>query len=163
MKQNNNLKKIRLSQQKKGPCPPLKNQKGVAVVEMLFMLWIFIILYGLTFGFWTAIHSGILNSIAARHYAFSVLNNRTHFEYHRDNTSDGNKSYFKKGDVGFRLFAVVKYQEGEPDFIKVKKDLNLFNKDQLKIKQSSGNEKKASPIHLKQAYGICFNAECSRL
>ena len=73
------------------------NQKGIAMVEMLPLLSIFVILFGLTFGLWTGIHSGILQSIAARHYAFEVINNRTHFIYHRDTESPaGNKSYYGK-------------------------------------------------------------------
>ena len=62
----------------------LKQQKGIALFEMLPLLVVFIALIGLTVGLWGAVHSGVLQSIAARHYAFEVINNRSHFEYHRD-------------------------------------------------------------------------------
>ena len=61
-----------------------RDQKGIAIFEMLFLLLVFVVLFGLTLGFWGAIHTGTLQSISARHYSFEVLNNRTHFEYHRD-------------------------------------------------------------------------------
>ena len=97
----------------------LKNNKGLAVVEMLFLLPLFVVLFGLTFGFWTAIHRGSLQSIAARHYAFEVLNYRSDINYHRDvclfgpNNCDKlnvNEEYYGEGEGkgGYRFFAVVK-------------------------------------------------------
>jgi len=87
------------------PARLLQNQRGVAVVEMLSFLAVFVTLFGLAFGFWTAIHRGTLQSIAARHYAFEVINNRTHFIYHRDTVDagdDGNKkAYYKKNGSRF--------------------------------------------------------------
>ena len=62
----------------------LKSERGVALFEMLFLLTTFVILVGITIGLWGSVHSAVLQSIAARHYAFEVINNRPHFEYHRD-------------------------------------------------------------------------------
>ncbi len=71
-----------------GPCfqGALRGARGVAVFEMLFLLVVFMILVGITLGLWGAAHSAVLQSIAARHYAFEVINNRPHFEYFRDYT-----------------------------------------------------------------------------
>ena len=139
----------------------LKNQKGIAMVEMLPLLFIFVILFGLTFGLWTSIHSGILQSIAARHYAFEVLNNRTHFIYHRDTSGpDGKEQYYEKN--GKRFFAIVERQAGtEPDIIAEKKNLNLFDKNILSI---TGDPRtrfpQTNPIKLKTGYGICIDFDC---
>ena len=143
-----------------------KNSSGIAVVEMLPLLMVFIMFFGLTFGFWQAIHSGTLQSIAARHYAFEVINNRTNLFYGRDEAPDpdnpptlSDKNYYKKN--GYRYFSVVKYQPGipSPNPDPAKKKLNLFGGSPLNIDDVSGGEK-ASPIHLKQAYGICLNLHC---
>ncbi len=97
------------------------NNKGIALFEMLPLLVVFVALVGLTVGLWGAVHSGVLQSIAARHYAFEIINNRSHFEYHRDynpgepspspfmyNNSEFaivEKDYY--GDVGSRLFYIT--------------------------------------------------------
>ena len=63
--------------------------RGVAVLEMVFLLTTLVTLIGITLGLWGAVHSATLQSIAARHYAFEVINNRPHFEYHRDFITTG--------------------------------------------------------------------------
>ena len=95
------------------------SQRGIAFFEVLPLLVIFVVLVGVLVGLWGAIHSGILQSISARHYAFEVLNNRTHFEWHRDydgtlspqpmigsqNSSQEDLSAFHR-DMHMRFFAV---------------------------------------------------------
>ena len=136
----------------------LKSQKGVAVVEMLPLLAVFILLFGLTFGFWTAIHSGILQSIAARHYAFEVINNRTHFVYHRDNNEPTSaKQYYRKN--GHRFFAVVEKQTSILKLQPREKELSLFNNNPMGIPKARQADK-VNPIWLKMGYGICIDFEC---
>ena len=149
---------------------PLKNSSGVAVVEMLPLLMVFIIFFGLTFGFWQSIHAGTLQSIAARHYAFEVINNRSNLFYGRDEKltgSDPNSeinlpddSYYKKN--GYRYFSVVKSQPGTTPDPKVEtKELNLFGGSPLNIEERRDDSSRAaSPIWLKQAYGICLHLKC---
>ena len=62
----------------------LQNNKGVALVEMLPILVVFVALVSITLGLWGFIYSSVIQSIAARHYSFEVINNRSHFAYHRD-------------------------------------------------------------------------------
>ena len=139
----------------------LNNQRGIAMVEMLPLLSIFVILFGLTFGLWTSIHSGILQAIAARHYAFEVINNRTHFIYHRDTKNPtGIKQYYEKN--GKRFFAIVEQQNiADLKIIAEKKTLNLFGKDSLRITgDPSSGQPQRNPIKLKTGYGICIDFEC---
>ena len=88
------------------------DQRGVAIFEMLFLLLVFVVLFGLTLGFWGGIHTATLQSISARHYSFEIINNRTHFEYHRDwrlgpaPTSNGNM-------LGNTNFAEAKWYHGD--------------------------------------------------
>ena len=140
----------------------LTNQKGVAMVEMLPLLAIFILLFGLLFGFWSSIHSGTLNSISARRYAFEVLNNRTHFIYHRDTRApEGAISYYEAD--GKRFFATVKSQS---DILLEanKRSFNLFNEAGLRITGEPPcrykNEKGECIIKIKTGYGICIDVDC---
>ena len=139
----------------------LNNQKGVAMVEMLPLLSIFVILFGLTFGLWTSSHSGILQSISARYYAFEVINNRTHFIYHRDTSDpkDGEQYYEKDGK---RFFAIVKKQEVDDlKPIAEQKALNLFGRDSLEITGDPNSTKaQRNPIKLRTGYGICIDFDC---
>lgn len=142
----------------------LKNAKGVAVVEMLPLLSVFIILFGLIFGFWTSIHKGILQSISARFYAFEVINNRTQFLYHRDAYGPGQDinlhgtDYYKKN--GYRFFAVVKEQALARLVLKAEKgELSLFNKDPMSIPRWR-DDRKANPIWFQTGYGICIDFNC---
>ena len=145
---------------KKNPQFFLNNQKGVAVVEMLPLLAVFVILFGFTFGFWTSIHRGTLQSIAARHYAFEVINHRTHFVYHRDTGPEppvGNEAYYRSN--GYRFFAVVDKQPISSLRLKPEEAaLSLFNAELGSIPNQ--RDVKVSPIWLKVGYGICINLEC---
>ena len=160
MKKGDNSSKLLLGDMKKRKKFLLKSQKGIAMLEMLPLLVVFITLFGLTFGFWTAIHSATLSSIAARHYAFSVINNRTHFEYHGTSYYGKNGS---NGKTGYRFFAVVDYQKTEtPYLIPVSRKINLFDGGDTKIPQYKGEPDKANPIQIKTGYGICFDLLCGR-
>ena len=129
------------------------------MVEMLPLLFIFVILFGLAFGLWASIHSGILQSTSARHYAFEALNNRTHFIYHRDTiTPSDHTDYYEKD--GKRFFAIVERQaSASPDIIAETKELNLFGKDSLRINAPQSSTQR-NPIKLKTGYGICIDFDC---
>ena len=146
----------------------LRSQKGIAYVEMLPLLVLFVMLFGLSFGLWTSIHRATLKTIAARHYSFEVLNNRSHYIYHRDTISaDNYKQYYSKD--GMRFFANVIYWPGKnPQIIAEKKPLSLFNQGITKINSPSSDNssitKQTNPIKIKIGYGICIDAEtCKKL
>ena len=157
VKDNQRLKKKKLF---------LGNSSGASVVEMLPLLVVFVILFGLTFGLWQSIHAGTLGSIAARHYAFEVINNRTHIIYHRDTKPPGDdKQYYKKN--GYRFFASVESQPTttRPDPKAEKKQINRFNFADTQIagkREGIGNYStgQVNPIKLKIGYGICLDCQC---
>ena len=92
-----------------------KNKKGIAVIEFLFCFFVFVFMLAVLYGAWGVIHSSILNSIAARTYAFSVIRNRSNIRYIRDNYSDSLIGYF---DRETRFFGVTTYQPGtSPDWM----------------------------------------------
>ena len=143
----------------------LKNEKGVAYVEMLPILILFVTLFGLTFGLWTSIHRASLKSIAARHYSFEVLNNRTHYIYHRDIIEPaGKKSYYEKN--GMRFFANVEHQanSANPKLIADKSILSLFDSgvSQIYPPDAKNSLPETNPIKIKTGYGICIdNKNCN--
>ena len=143
-------------------CYGLKNQRGVAYVEMLPLLVLFVLLFGLSFGLWTSVHRATLKSIAARHYSFEILNNRTHYIYHKD-TSDAH--YYKK--KGKRYFANVDYQPIEDPFLYHESpDLTLFSKGITKIndpKPENSDKAQTNPIRIQIGYGICIDTETCEL
>ena len=141
----------------------LRSQKGIAYVEMLPLLVLFVMLFGLSFGLWTSIHRATLKSIAARHYSFEVLNNRSHYIYHRDTEEAKNHiSYYSKN--GSRFFANVLYQTREtPDLKNEPIELSLFNQGITKINSPSPANSsildQANPIKIKTGYGICIDTK----
>ena len=142
------------------------NDRGIAYVEMIFLIPVLVMFFGLTIGLWSSIHSGTLRSIAARHYAFEVLNNRTEYVYHRDTLLNGKelKHYYQK--EGYRVFANVKYQKDAPDYDLARNRLNLFQEEKSPAIEESNNQKtnrgctKIQPIEFRIAYGICLNYAC---
>ena len=118
----------------------IKQASGIAVIEMLPLLVVFVSLIGITTGLWGAIHSGTLQSIAARHYAFEVINNRTHIDYVRDiptssgghtkmlgNTRHEDQSHFYDSYLGSRFFGIVSYQTSTtPDPFVASRGISFF-------------------------------------
>jgi hypothetical protein len=62
----------------------LKSEKGMATLETIPLLFIFIYLLCYTLGGFGIVHTGIKNSIAARAYAFETFRNRSNLVYFRD-------------------------------------------------------------------------------
>ncbi len=62
----------------------IRNEKGNASIELVPVLLLFAMLFNFTLGFFGIIHSGILNSIASRNYAFETFRNRPNLTYLRD-------------------------------------------------------------------------------
>lgn len=75
-----------------------KTQRGLGMIELVPVLMIFALLLNFTFGLFGVVHSGILNSVAARNYAFETFRNRSHLNRLRDAiNSDKDVTYFKFG------------------------------------------------------------------
>jgi len=120
----------------------------------------------LSFGLWTSIHRATLKSIAARHYSFEVLNNRSHYIYHRDtDQATDEKSYFKKN--GKRFFANTAHQTvSNPNLLREENEnISLFDKGvtQIHPAQRSNSSKvrldeQANPIKPEIGYGICIDS-----
>ena len=92
-----------------------QNQRGISTIEMIPVLLLFALMFNVSLGFFGIVHSGILNSIAARNYAFETFRNRANLNYLRDSTDcttnpDCYQSYYEK--KGFRFHGVVSEASG---------------------------------------------------
>ena len=98
-----------------------KSQKGVALVEFFISFYAFIFLMAVFYAAFGIIHSSILGSIAARNYAFSIIENRSDINFHREcqphlpcPSASGNLGYFNRE---VRFFGNTTYQTSDPKWI----------------------------------------------
>jgi hypothetical protein len=62
----------------------VSNERGNAIFETLPIMIVMILFVNFSLGFFGAIHSGILGSIAARNYAFETFRHRSNLVYFRN-------------------------------------------------------------------------------
>lgn len=73
----------------------LANESGMAVLELIPTLFVYMILINFSLGFFGVIHAGILHSIAARNYTFETMFHRPNLTYHtRANPSQNPNNHF---------------------------------------------------------------------
>lgn len=156
----------------------LKNEKGMATIETIPLLFLFVFLICYTFGTFGIIHTAIMHSISARAYAFETFRNRTNLTYFRYNTTDAYKQY---KDVGARFHAIT--SETRPDssnqFEPSERPLRMglasdkvlgrdvanhnekIANDSNNLGQQKRNTKlEASPVWIMVQYGICLDVRC---
>ncbi len=153
---------------------PLKNNQGIAIFESIPIILVMIVLLNFSIGFFGVIHTGILNSIASRNYAFETFRHRFDNKYFRDKAD----SPFHK--VGYRFHGVI--GENSPadkeewfattrpiDFYNLKSsprieelgDRNTHNIETQKIEEGARNQNiSVNPVWIKTKYGICMNLAC---
>ena len=148
-----------------------KKQKGMASMEAMASVILYVALLSFSLGFFGVVHSGIVNSIAARNYAFETFNNRTYLKYHRDT---GDVLYSNKKNR-FRLHAIISEESSSSgDKFTPTKRYTAFAKVDHKESGDDSHQKIAedaingnddesysfNPVWIKTAYGICLNAVC---
>jgi hypothetical protein len=153
-----------------------KSQQGMAMIELLPLLAIFVLLINYSVGYWAAVQTGILHSIAARNYLFETLRHRPVFAYVR--TSESN--------TGGNITECIHYQRAGYRFALVRGDVDRSNSeestatarrismtgpstivgdsvgDHMAVYEISNRNRsvKVSPIWVKVGYGICLNSRC---
>jgi hypothetical protein len=85
---------------------------GIATIEMIPILVLFVILFNYALGFFGVIHSGIINSIAARNYAFETFRNRADLTYLRDTFRDGQERTVNYKRDNFRFHGIIQEDLG---------------------------------------------------
>lgn len=155
----------------------IHNENGMAVFEMIPIIIVIILLVNFSFGFFGAIHTGILNSIAARNYAFETFRNRSNLVYFR-NTANASVAY-EYSKEKFRFHGITsekKVGKNNEDWVSSTRLIDFSDSDK-RAADITGNEKGnhakiqgipdgrnesvgANPIWIKTVYGICLRAEC---
>jgi hypothetical protein len=151
----------------------LKNEDGTATVETIPLMFIFVALLSYVVGVFGVVHTGILNSIAARTYAFETFRNRANVTYFRDNVA-GPLEHFQK--IGDRIHAINSEKgNGELTFFATERpirmgmgSLNVVGRDEavhmekvpLIAPGRRNNNVEVSPVWVITQYGICINVQC---
>ena len=161
----------------------LRNEKGLATVETIPLLVVFVILLAYSFGTFGVIHTGILNSIAARTYAFETMRGRANVTYFRDNVHDGvppaRMHFSRKGNRvhGIRNEPLAGGNSDNTGFRATERPLRIgfgnIPADPSRNTASIHNERiftdvreqvqtqiGVSPVWVMTQYGICLNAAC---
>ena len=153
----------------------IRNERGLAVFEIVPVLAMFILLINFSIGFFGAIHSGILNSIASRNYAFETFRNRANLNYIRDIPGAEADVY---SDFGYRYHGTISEGRKGIEFYATKRAIKFS--DYLSPGQDDNavhNRKVAgvadgarasdviekdefSSIWVRTLYGICLNHTC---
>lgn len=60
-----------------------KSEKGMAIIESIPVLFMIVVLFNFSLGFFGAVHSGILNSIASYNYTLETFRFRSNLVYFR--------------------------------------------------------------------------------
>jgi len=157
----------------------LKSQRGNAILEVVPILAIFILIVNFSLGFFGLIHSGIMNSIAARNYAFETFRNRADLTYLRDATgSDTSFTY----TVSQQRFHVIKSETtpvAADKFYATRRPIKFSDVRGVADERGSAGEhergksiiegRRASevgidegvnPVWVRSAYGMCLVAAC---
>jgi hypothetical protein len=156
----------------------LKNEKGMATIETIPLLFLFIFLICYTFGTFGIIHTAILHSISARAYAFETFRNRSNLVYFRENAGGDYRHY---QGAGARLHAITSETRpaGSDQFepseralrmglassaIKGRDVENHNNRIPASVNelgQQKRNQRfEASPVWIMVQYGICLDSTC---
>ena len=173
--------KINLKPKKK------KNNKGMALIEALPVLFMVILVFNFSLGFFGAIHSGILNSIGSYNYTLETFRFRSNLMYFRPGAvpshyaksmnrvhgiiGDGySKKDMQKGKWPATVRSIAVSSNSRLDQKIGSASHNLADKGDssrgiwfMRSKQESDNEAsgpETPEIWVKTVYGICLNAKC---
>lgn len=140
-------------------------------MELIPIMIIIVLLFNFSMGFFGAIHTGILNSMAARNYAFETFRHRSNLAYLREGASD----YYARKGMRFHATTsdnkngnnLVFIATGRPiDFLaslesRGSKDLHnnqIYNiVDGKRYTEGNGG---VTPIWVRPQYGICLDSKC---
>lgn len=149
----------------------LRNERGMAVIETVPLIVIFLILLSYGLGMWGVIHTGILHSIHARTYAFETFRNRTDLVYFRE---DGNaiSSQYSQHQIRYHGIQSDSLQSGE--FYATARPLSIGRTSEMtnaskldhnsRVFSLAGRNGEGgvevSPVWVMVGYGLCLVADC---
>ncbi len=149
------------------------NNRGMATLEAIPLIVIFVMLVGYALGLWGVVHSATLHSIGSRQYAFETLRNRAHYVYHRDRGAE----VLHNQKIGYRYHAVTNNTSEEafnapirPITVgkqPVQTDLRNLNTGNVQAHnqeifeiQQRNQKLDFSHAWIMTGYGLCLNPAC---
>lgn len=160
---------------KKSRSSILSNNKGMAIFETIPIMVVIVLLINFSLGFFGAIHTGILNSIASRNYAFHTFRNRSNLVYFKYNNeyhfadlrlrlhgtiSEKAKASLSAWTATSRKIDFIKFENPAAEIIGNDKSQHSRVKDLPSGRISEGVHQGVNPIWIKTRYGICLDAIC---
>ncbi len=156
------------------------SERGMASVEVLPLIIMFVVLMFFALGFFGVIHTGVLYGIHARTYAFESLRNRAYYVYLRDaplvdidNPQEYKPIYYT--DTGHRLHGIGAYYGGDAKLRATARPIKLgtslrrpplggvsLHNDTHNVSRSweRADNLKVDPVWVMIQHGICMNAAC---
>ncbi len=149
----------------------LGNEKGLAILETVPLIVIFVLLLSFGMGFFGVVHTAVLHSIAARAYSFETYRQRTNLYYFREDGS-GLDRPFNFTRKGWRYQAVQHESDTRERFVSTTRPITIgkgaeageTNADthnlQIYSLQARNQRYSVNPVWVMVGYGICLNANC---
>lgn len=162
----------------------LKNEKGMAVIEMIPIIIIVLILLSFSFGFFGVVHTGILNSMAARNYAFETFNHRADLRYFRaadsvapDDENEREKAYHEQNFRMHGIASETRAKGADEPFVTTREitfgwdvtetelvsaESQTYHKDEVQRVRDGFRYTNdgVNPVWIQSSYGICLNMKC---
>ncbi len=154
----------------------LSNNKGMAIFETIPIMVVIVLFVNFSLGFFGAIHTGILNSIAARNYAFHTFRNRSNLVYFKYDNADhfedlharlhgslSEKSANSSSDkwhATSRKIDFIKFDNPAAEIIGNDKSQHSRVRDLPSGRINESTHQGVNPIWIKTRYGICLDAIC---
>jgi hypothetical protein len=160
----------------------LRSNHGLATIEALPILIIFLILIAYMLGLFGTIHTGILQNIAARNYSFETFRHRADLTYFRDNRMGDPitaQVHYAKTQLRLHGISTVENVQGRsrnwvPSERPISYPNNLFALEEvgrsirehnkimpgIKAGQRYSASEGVNPVWIKTTYGFCIRAEC---
>jgi len=150
----------------------MKNEKGIATIESVLLMSIFVVFMTYCVGMFGVVHTGILNSISARAYLLETMRNRANVVYFLDDPSQFNRPS-QTLKYGMRANGITTETSSE-DFWNVTtreitkgRDVSSYAQrptdPQAPLFDKAGNNRelgKVNPVWIKTIYGICLDYKC---
>lgn len=172
------------------PFRPLKNQRGMAALELVPIMFVYMLLINFSLGLFGVVHSGILHNIAARNYTFETFAHRSNLLYHirpQPGVPLAQNNYQRRGlrfsgivsegnTAGDRWIATARPVAFTSQFggvdgdgtnlagrgaDRVQGEAQIHNVDVINLNESIRNDTVAvKSVWIKTIYGICMTAAC---
>lgn len=152
----------------------ISNDKGMATVEALPLLVIYVMLISYAMGIFGSIHTAILYNIHARTYAFETFRNRSDLTYFRGN-ADSNfiVLHYRNNEIRLHGIHDGTTAGAEPDWRATRRTIKAGTESGDFIGNDPGThgnkinnigprnrEVGVNPIWVRVLYGICVTSNC---